>query len=277
MITARVLRLLSESLLVAAVVLTSGVPLFAQQAVVHASSPFPKKISESADAPQRQGFSLVLLLGDMQGVDAQEALPASARRALADMKDFLPYKSYRVLDTQWTLCCSSQSSTSISRLRGVEDQEYEVELRSTQEPAGRLSVRFFLREPAPFRTGMAKTADPDRASRIDSEIFALEQQLIDLTAEQAIVRQKSEVGLKDPADLPRLNQRIATTKDRIQTLKRDLPLASHDKSSDGRSVIDTTFRMDVGETVVVGTSRLKGGSRALIALLTAVPAKTKRP
>jgi hypothetical protein len=124
---------------------------------------------------------------------------------------------------------------------------------------------------------MAKTADPDRASRIDSEIFALEQQLIDLTAEQAIIRQKSEVGLKDPADLPRLNQRIATTKERIQTLKRDLPLASHDKSSDGRSVIDTTFRMDVGETVVVGTSRLKGGSRALIALLTAVPAKTKRP
>ena len=29
--------------------------------------------------------------------------------------------------------------------------------------------------------------------------------------------------------------------------------------------------MDVGETVVVGTSRLKGGSKALIALLTAVP------
>jgi hypothetical protein len=36
-------------------------------------------------------------------------------------------------------------------------------------------------------------------------------------------------------------------------------------------IIDTTFTMDVGETVVVGTSRLKGGSRALIALLTAVP------
>ena len=32
--------------------------------------------------------------------------------------------------------------------------------------------------------------------------------------------------------------------------------------------------MNVGETVVVGTSRLKGGSKALIALLTAVPPRT---
>jgi len=32
--------------------------------------------------------------------------------------------------------------------------------------------------------------------------------------------------------------------------------------------------MDIGETVVVGTSRVKGGEKALIALLTAVPQKT---
>jgi hypothetical protein len=38
-------------------------------------------------------------------------------------------------------------------------------------------------------------------------------------------------------------------------------------------VIDTSFTMDVGETVVVGTSRLKGNGKALIALLTAVPPK----
>ena len=42
-----------------------------------------------------------------------------------------------------------------------------------------------------------------------------------------------------------------------------------------RPLIDTSFAMDVGETVVVGTSRLPGGDKALIALLTAVPsAKT---
>jgi hypothetical protein len=45
----------------------------------------------------------------------------------------------------------------------------------------------------------------------------------------------------------------------------------------GRAVVDTNFTMEVGETVVVGTSRLRGGSRALIALLTAVPGKGVRP
>jgi hypothetical protein len=38
----------------------------------------------------------------------------------------------------------------------------------------------------------------------------------------------------------------------------------------GRAIIDTSFTMEIGETVVVGTSRLKG-DKALIALLTAVP------
>ena len=42
-----------------------------------------------------------------------------------------------------------------------------------------------------------------------------------------------------------------------------------------RPVIDTSFTMDIGETVVVGTSRLKG-DKALIALLTAV-APTRSP
>jgi hypothetical protein len=35
-------------------------------------------------------------------------------------------------------------------------------------------------------------------------------------------------------------------------------------------VIDTSFSMDIGETIVVGTSRLQGDT-ALIVLLTAVP------
>jgi hypothetical protein len=35
-------------------------------------------------------------------------------------------------------------------------------------------------------------------------------------------------------------------------------------------IISTGFTMEIGETVVVGTSRLRGGDKALIALLTAV-------
>jgi len=43
-----------------------------------------------------------------------------------------------------------------------------------------------------------------------------------------------------------------------------------------RSIMNTSFTMDLGETVVVGTSRLSGNSKALIALLTAVPPKSAR-
>ena len=35
----------------------------------------------------------------------QDNVPPAARKALTDMKEFLPYKSYRLLDVQWTLCC----------------------------------------------------------------------------------------------------------------------------------------------------------------------------
>ena len=59
-------------------------------------------------------------------------MPEAAKKALADMRDFLPYKSYRLLDTQWILCCgSTKVGAGISgRLRGVsqalgsEEQEY---------------------------------------------------------------------------------------------------------------------------------------------------------
>jgi hypothetical protein len=43
-----------------------------------------------------------------------------------------------------------------------------------------------------------------------------------------------------------------------------------------RAIMNTSFTMDVGETVVVGTSRLSGNSKALITLLTAVPSRSAR-
>ena len=44
--------------------------------------------------------------------------------------------------------------------------------------------------------------------------------------------------------------------------------------SGSTKIIETTFQMQIGETVVVGTSRVRGNS-ALIALLTAVPRGAK--
>ena len=87
-----------------------------------------KKLSNPEPMPRR-GFNVVLLLGDMQDATGQDTVPVAARKALSDMKDFLPYKGYRLLDTQWVL--ASNSGPAITRLRGVDDQEFELELRAT--------------------------------------------------------------------------------------------------------------------------------------------------
>jgi hypothetical protein len=235
-----------------------------------------KMVSPTPDAPPRQGFSIVLLLGEMQGVDGEDAVPPAARRALNDLKEFLPYKSYRLLDSQWTLCCSGAAS-GITRLRGLEEQEYELELRASDVSfRGPLHVRFVLREPgdreSAFKADVSERfKQQELAERVmkEQELVKLERELIDLSAEHNALKRQSEVGVKDPADLKRLSAQIAKVNERIHQL-RSAAQASVPVKSYGRPVIDTSFQMAIGETVVVGTSRLKGGSRALIAVLTAV-------
>ena len=108
----------------------TAAPAAAQSAdkTAPAEAPQSKKITAPDPAPRR-GFNVVLLVGDMADSGGQDTIPNAARKALADMKDFLPYKGYRLLDTQWVL--ASSSGPAITRLRGVDDQEYELELRAS--------------------------------------------------------------------------------------------------------------------------------------------------
>jgi hypothetical protein len=252
------------------------------------------KVADADVGLRRQGFSVVLLLGDMRGGESLEGVPTAARKALTDMKDFLPYKNYRLLDSQWTLCCSG-SSSAITRLRGVDDQEYELELRASPvlaskgvgiEP-GALSVRFVLRELSDMLPGMPKgdpgqstkgSAADARMSHItqEQELFALERERLDLESQVVNLRGAVEVGMKDPTELKRAQQQLGMVSQRIMTLKNELNASTQAKTAGGlKAVIDTSFRIDVGETVVVGSSGLRGGSKALIALLTAVGKRPK--
>jgi hypothetical protein len=107
----------------------------------------------NAQSTQR-GFSVVLLLGEAQTTSAGDGLPPAPtlRKALSDVKDFLPYKSYRVLDTQWLRGGST-------RMHGLDDQEYDVDLLADEVPIvppfntkqGMLNVVFHLRRPGPRR------------------------------------------------------------------------------------------------------------------------------
>jgi hypothetical protein len=190
-----------------------------------------------------QAFSVVLVVGEMEGTQPPDAVPAAARKALTDLRDFLPYKSYRLLDTQWTLCCGK--APLFSRLRGLDGQEYELNLtasvsQTSGEPAPTVNVQFFLAEA--------------RTTTVEAE--TVRKQVDEL-------RRQEELADRKLASRPAVSE--------VRALEAQLAAAVSRRPAN-RTVINTSFRMDVGETVVVGTSRIHG-DKALIALLTAVPPK----
>jgi hypothetical protein len=86
--------------------------------------------------PRFNGFGVSLVLGEMQGSAAPAKLPPGAARALADLKDFLPYRNYRVLDTLWM----PQSDSTPQKLHGVESAEYQLSISGAEVSAGSVKV-----------------------------------------------------------------------------------------------------------------------------------------
>lgn len=195
-----------------------------------------------AQSPQR-GFSVVLLLGETQSAPTGDTLPPAPalRKALSDVKDFLPYKSYRVLDTQWLRGGST-------RMKGLDDQEYDVDLIVDTIPAAPLctkdcvlNVVFRLQE-----VGAAANS---------SEEYGRSIQVADMEKRRAALA----------AQLPSAQgAMVQEQKARIEQLDRQIRLAK------ARKLIDSRFQMALGETVVVGTSKIGGGDKGLVVLLTSV-------
>jgi hypothetical protein len=272
----------SRAVCVAVVCLTCGALAHAQQAstprIPTPPTPAPSAASAGTSpdptfhrgltGPVPQGFSVVLVQGDLQAVNATDDVPPAARKALADMRDFLPYKSYKLLDAAWVLCCGGHGyprslGDVVTQLRGPEDREYELTLSATIMDSPRVNVRFLLRDVTTPPPGVKAQKEEDTANEEQkAKIAQLEAQL-------AALRQKYN---GQHPEVRRVENELAAARRRQESAeRRDGPVAGRRLA--GRGVIDTSFSMDVGETVVVGTSRLRGGSRALIALLTAVPPK----
>jgi hypothetical protein len=68
------------------------------------------------------GFSVTLLLGDTKPGPSGD-VPAGAAKALADLRDFLPYKSFKVLDSQWAAASGGNLKV---RLIVPNNAEYEL-------------------------------------------------------------------------------------------------------------------------------------------------------
>jgi hypothetical protein len=144
-------------------------------------------LAERDSAPPTQTFHLVLLAAGNKDGPAPE-LAAGARKALDDMKGFLPFKSYRVVDT--------------ALVRVIRDEMVQARVLGPSGSNATLMLR--------FSSGGAD------GKKLFVNTFNL----------------------------------------------------SDEKS--GR-LIQTAFSMDVGESIVVGTSSVSGSEEALVTILTAVP------
>src|SRR5215471_19209012 len=86
-----------------------------------------RKRSITPEESKLRGFIVTLALGEVEGGKTAGTFTAAATKALADLKDFLPYKSYRLLDTVWTLGLNGPHQF----LRGADGEKHEFFMRST--------------------------------------------------------------------------------------------------------------------------------------------------
>lgn len=150
--------------------------------------------------PQSRNLQILLLSAAMKAGATAPEIPENGQKALADIRKFLPFKSYQLVDAAWLTATEGQVAQ--GRLGGASGIAYQVKLR--------------------FRAGEQETPS------IFLDHFELGQEMVISTKE-----------------------------------------GPH---YDTRRLIDTTFDVKVGETVVVGTSRADGADGALVVLLTVAPA-----
>ena len=230
----------------------------------------------AAPAQEISGFSVVLVVGEIlssSGAGSSQELPSGAQRALSDMREFLPYKHYRVLDAQWTSCCSPKSRAVVAgRLQGVAGlpgpqgsvnlvaRSYAFTITAgTASPS--ITTRFVL-----ALDDGGRATNPERTRELERERQDLKAEIELAQTQINEMQRRVEIGAVSTAELPVLHNRHASLRRRLADLEQTIEEAG---IATQRPIIDSSFTMQAGETVVVGTSKL-GGDKALIALVTAV-------
>jgi hypothetical protein len=92
-----------------------------------------------------QVFQVTLLLASVSGESSPD-LPKAARQAVDGLRDFLPYKSYKVLDFAWI----RTAGVSQTQVKGPDDRSFNVVIRydDPEENEGRIFIRNFSLEDA---------------------------------------------------------------------------------------------------------------------------------
>lgn len=179
------------------------------------------------EVPDTKLVQINLLAASKAGTNELSDLPANTRKAIEDIRDFLPFKSYRLLDTSLVRVLVPSHRGSPGRgpsktfMRGPDDTKLEIMMSMTLgETDSEVFVGRFEVSPSVMDRLRAVTLPPEQSGQGDTSA---------------------------PMVAPRA----------------DL--------IDSGSLISTSFTAEIGQTVVVGSSRLNGGDDALIVLFTALP------
>ena len=167
--------------------------------------------------PPTRLLQVIMIEANVEGSMPAQGIPRAAMQSLADMKDILPYKGFRLLDTALLRTAMNARAT----LKGPGGRACTVDLSLDQQ-----------RRPEDENSGGAE--GPDLFFRNFSVRYA------------------------DADPIP------AAPAGGSGTGEAPAPSAP-------RTLISTSFGMDVGETLIVGSSRLNGDQTALILLVTALP------
>ncbi|MEO8481477.1 MAG: hypothetical protein ABI634_04655 [Acidobacteriota bacterium] len=230
-----------------------------------ATTPQVNTSTRIVQKPSLVGFSLTLVQGDMKGPQTSDGVPQAAAKALADLKDFLPYKGYTLLDTAWVVGTGAMKT----QLRRSETVTYDVEmaLRQIVRSSPLFVSGFRVHESGAPSTGGRERGELElQAKAMQAAVDTLRSQVAALKAKMP----SAQNGKPQDTDTF-LRERIDQSETRLADFEAELLATKQAASSLAAkdSLIDTSFQMNVGETVVVGTSRLQG-DKALIVLVTAV-------
>lgn len=81
--------------------------------------------------PPTRLFQIVVLVASPQGTDSLADLPANTRTAVEDVRSFLPFRSYRAVDT--ALVRTAKVARTV--MKGADDAEYQVSFSIGPRPA----------------------------------------------------------------------------------------------------------------------------------------------
>ncbi len=132
-----------------------------------------RALAKADAAPVTQSFQLLLLAASTRAANGGPEVPEAARKALADLRSFLPYKSYQLLDSSWLR--ATQDKVTEARVVGRDGAGYNLKLRFRTTASEELFVDAFELHEEPGIPGPPSTAtkeSPGRAPRAARDLIS---------------------------------------------------------------------------------------------------------